>query len=256
VTQFYEHPLVRALFKQLGSDPETEVAPLAVQDWKFEKRSHQVIRLYRIKTKELEGIARLSVASTEPDAAGMERKWFVKMTESGFQSKKLTPLGEGLVHLRSSARAHLLRWMGRLNEGEPYPQIAAVDKGDWKAFILVGLDPKQGIDPRDTREMVHKFFVDNSKQRFLKFEMLSRPEADVGNWEDVGGKIRVHYVFRITLPRGPGLGPFAHVDGKIALETTAPIDPAKYAPHMPEPSWEIVAMEFTQMMPAGGPQEK
>jgi hypothetical protein len=142
LTQFREGYFPRILYKHLADD--AEITPLGVQEWKYEMRSYKIYRTYRIKTKEVELELLVAVFSTEAEAAGKERKWFVNLRESTPNLKTITrtPTGEGVKLLRLLADLWLKREIQKLNgegkdeEGKGYPEIKRTDRSDWKTVYV------------------------------------------------------------------------------------------------------------------------
>jgi hypothetical protein len=239
LTLFRESLFARVLYKHLGK--EAEITPLTVQDWKYEQRSYQIRRTYRIKTKEVELDVVLAVFSVEPEGAGQGRKWFVNLRESQPSNKTYTPLGEGVKRLRQHAIDWLHQKITSLNDGISFDAITHVDKTPWE--LLQSEDLKKRKEYRDA---VHQAFASTDTQRFSQLQIFTRAD-DAGKWETVDGKIRVYLVFVCTLSKGP-----AHkVEAVIALDTKRDIDPAQFLDGSPQPGWNVASIVFTTVTPLG-----
>lgn len=232
----------RILYKQLARD--AEITALGVRDWRYEKRGYKVHREYRIKTKEAELHLLMSTGSTEGETAGQGRKWFVNLNDpqvgEGLLSKKLTPLGEGVKQLRERARDWLDRRLKAIADGSaPYPDIKHADQTQWNQMLVE--DGKWA----DRRLLVHHAFASGETKRIAEPVVITKAD-DIGKWEQVDGKIRMHLMFRMVVIKTPGPAqPIAYsVDGNAAVETNRPINPERVGQGEPEPEWSLANVVF------------
>src|SRR5262245_13574004 len=103
LTLFRTDPLVKNIV--LGG-ASTTIEPLGVQSWKYENRSYHVTCMFRILTPEAEVNLTVPARSSEGEAEGQNRQWFVDWTKRR-DSPQLTPLGEGLKKMRMLAAGYL-----------------------------------------------------------------------------------------------------------------------------------------------------
>ena len=248
LTQFREGLFVRPLYKHLGKD--AEITPMAVLEWKYEKRSYKVYRIYHIKTKEIEMNVLLAVFSVEPETSGQGRKWFVNLAESGpiREGKNLTQLGEGIQRLRKHANEWFHLRFRMLNEESSLGDINLTDKTDWNELLL----PEGKEDPR---KLVYQALSPGTGSRAQKLQIYTQPD-DPGKWELTSeGKIRIDQLFTFEVPGSPARSPL-HVEGVVTLETSRLIDPAKFEVGAPRPDWNVVRFVFTTVRPTVMPGPK
>ena len=191
----------------------------------------------------------MAVWSTESEA-GRDRKWFVNMRESFPIWKTIvrTPLGEGIKVLRFSADHGLRLVVQKLNDGRnALPQFAEkIDQTKWH-LVQVRDGNRDAV-----KTFLRQTFASSDMNRFKNFNVLTGQE-EVGKWDAIDGKIRITLSFRFSLDKGPGGPAFGNVNGYAVLETKQPIDPAKLDMQAPPPDWNIVAIEFTQVLPPAPP---
>jgi hypothetical protein len=223
-------------FKQNAKDIKIE--PGAVQEWKYEQKSYQVRRIYRLESKEVVLEMSLLVASTEAEAAGQGRKWHLVLPRSAVTHKRLTRYGEGLAFLRHQARVALEQWIVALNQGQSFDRIKECDKTDWE---------NARPELRDNRAAIYPLFQGKDPKRIERFQVLSGGE--LGKWEEVNGKIRIYHDFRFGLPKEPGRPLAAIVDAWVAHETEKDINPAEISADSRPSSWNLMQIGFTNFTP-------
>jgi len=247
LSNFKESILPRVLFKKLGE--EAEITPLAVQDWKYEKKSYQVSRIYSIKTKEIEMEMQVSVASIEAEASGQGRKWFVNLQETGPLKKNWTRYGEGIIALRGRAREWFeTKWLRNLNAGEPFQGLKDLDQSAWPNMLL------QDQKFEDLRAAVYRQFASARKDRLSDYKVLTRPD-DIGFWEMVDGKVRIRLHFRINvMTDGNPPAPLRTLDAFADVEVRQVVDPATFSFDSAPPDWSLISITFTHSsLPGGSP---
>ena len=167
---------------------------MAVQEWRYEKRSYRVHRVYHVKTKEVEMDLMLVVFSVEPEAAGQGRKWFVNLPESGLirDSKKFTQVGEGIVRLRRHANEWFQQQIGMLSDEKSLGDIRQADKTEWKDLLL-----PEGKE--EARKVVYQALTPGAGLRAQKLQIFTQPD-DPGKWELFDGKVRIDQLFAFEIP--------------------------------------------------------
>jgi hypothetical protein len=245
LSNFKESVMARTLYKDLGKD--AEILPLAVQDWKYEKKSYQITRNYLIKTKEVDVEMQLVVASTESEASGQGRKWFVNLRESGVVKQSLTPYGEGVSRLRFLAREWLGQFLDSLNKGQSFDALKNMDQTRWDNLIL------QDQKPDEVRAALYRVFRSSKAGRLQGFAILTRPD-EVGFWEMAEGKVRFHLHFRLTTAKEAIPPTPSHVlEGFVTVESRQAVDPGKFDVASPPPDWALIGITVTHVSAPGGP---
>jgi hypothetical protein len=227
---------------------DAEVTPLAVVDWRYENRSYKVMRIYRIKTREVECEILFTVDSTEPEAAGEKRKWFVNLMETypdPYQRMKIfTPLGKGIRLLRERAKSKFVSFVESLNKGESFAGFKERDRTAWDHILRKVPNDKQDA----VRNAIIRAFTAAEPNRVTNFAVSMQPE--LGKWESIDGRIRVFLDFRFNLPAIEGGIPAGTmVIGYVALETREAIDPAQYTENSPSPDWDITRIVVFHLKP-------
>ncbi len=242
-TFFPEQPLVRVFYGDLGKD--AEITPAGVLGWKYIEGRYQVDRMYRIKTKEVEADAIISVQSTEAETAGQGRRWFVNLRESGIKEPyHLTKLGQGLRKLRFDARHVLEVWAKDLYDGKAFAEGRKIDRTVW-AWLPV----KDEAD-RAAKQNVFYQILDGKGDKRFAFGVLTRHDA-LGKWEIEKGKLRVYMMGQFTFPATPA-APGYKADVNFLLETVQAIDPATVTDDTPAPGWRVVSFQVLRFAPAAG----
>jgi len=245
LSQFLQNELVTRL-AQAGD--EAKIEPKGVQRWVYENRSYQVSRSYRIETPESVTDVVLVVKSSEGEAEGQTRSWFVDIRNSYPENTTLTDLGVGVRKLRGQAAAVLHRLNQKLQRPDKAADgaevnFAKVDQTDW------------------AKVHAEQSFRDDVKMRVVKvFEAGATPDRwqvklppDVGGllWNrDAEGRITVEVPAQVTLGSLGGVGGGQSqlgADVVFTLRTTAAVDPAALAAvDSPQamPAFEITAIKF------------
>lgn len=236
LSNFREYPFARLLFKE--SAKSAEVTPLAVQEWNYEQRRYKVIRNYRIKTREGEFEYRMTVTSTEAEAPGQGRKWFLNLKETVQIAKRLSDFGKGLGRLRPHARAKLYEWAFKPNQGA-LNDIANKDQTAWDRLAPDAAGPAQ------FKTAIYAMLA--GAERLPQFQVLGRDD-EFGKWEEVGGKVHFYETVRFLLPR-PGAPP-VNVDMQIVVEPAVAVDPATFGEYTDPPDWRLVSVAVTMIAPA------
>lgn len=232
LSTFRTNDLVVALM-QGGEDMGVE--PLAVKDWKYEKRSYQVFRAYRITVPEAVLEVLLTVKSTEGSESGEKRTWFVDMNESGFINKMLTPLGKDLQALRSQAHTYLLNWSLKVIEGAPF---AGYQSGDtrWSELIAKG-DVRAHV-----QQKAAELFQSANPKDFL---LDTSFKGGFTPWEQVDGRIRFTFPLEAGVP-GMSKDHYIHLNGEMTVQTREPV---KLGAVSGRPEWEIRSIYFLRAGP-------
>ncbi|MSU78466.1 MAG: hypothetical protein EXS16_10275 [Gemmataceae bacterium] len=239
-TLFPDQPLVRIFHKDLGKD--AEITPQAVLGWKYAEGRYKVDRVYRIKTKEVEAEAIISVQSTEAESKGQGRRWFVSMRESALKEPyRLTPLGESVKKLRLDARLVLEQWAKDLFEGKGFAEGRKIDKTVW-----TWLPMKDEAERSAKQQRLYHIFDGKSEKRFSYFMVMTRHDA-VGKWEIEKGKFRIHLMGQFTLHPSATTPPHK-IDINFLLETVQAVDPATATDDTPSPGWRIVSYHVLRFM--------
>jgi hypothetical protein len=235
LSQFRQTQIV-ALFTH--GNAGSEVEPLGVVDWSYENRSYQVQRNYRIHAPEATADVTVTVRSTEGEAAGQVRKWYVVLQQTSRPKVQLTTLGQGVQRVRSLARAHLDQWQRRiLREGQPFPEIKTLDTTNWEA---AGLPQRQVPILRDR---IRLMFDSPGKDRFnVQFGL----EDLVGNWErDADGRMHFLFPFKMMIPPIVSEGSMAFsAEGMIGMHSTEAVDPLRPTD---QARWQIDRVFFTHV---------
>lgn len=229
--QSFHSALPRIFFK--GNAKDVKVTEQGVQEWKYEQKSYMVYRKYRIETRELDWDVTLVACSAEAESAGQGRKWFVNLGLSGMNRVAVTRFGEGIMILRAQSREKL---NADLRDARAFSDIRELDRTDW--------DNRFGEDYLSKRALVHKLFASTGKDRFEPTRMWAKGD-EVGQWEDVNGKIRIYHSLRFTVPKESG-DPYS-VDGYAVLETVGAVDPAQHHRAAPPPAWNLIRLVFTSI---------
>lgn len=243
--QAFHSALPRLFFKKNAKD--VKIIEQGVQEWKYEQKSYMVYRKYRIETKELEWDTTLCICSSEAEAAGQGRKWFLNLGLSGITSGKLTTFGLGLKFLRGYARADLEQRIFQLNRGEPLKDLKILDRTEW--------DARFGRDPQAKRAVVYSLLEDKSEKRIEGFLSFTKGD-EVGMFEEVGSKIRIYQAFRFSIPKSmaPPSGYF--VDVQSVHESIRDVDPVQIASQPDNPGWNLLQFAVIGMTPMPSPELK
>ncbi|HZZ79521.1 MAG TPA: hypothetical protein VFE62_13450 [Gemmataceae bacterium] len=244
MSQFRDHPMVRIFFK--SSAKSVEVTSLSAQDWVYEQKMYKVVRNYRLTTKEANADFRVSILSTQSDRASQGRKWFVNLRDTTLVNTTPTEFGKGLRFLRGHAAATLDQWSKKPG-ASPLHLVENVDGTAWDIIV------PEGDSPKERRSMVYERLTGDAP---LLGMMLTGRYDDLGQWEEVGGKIRVYINFRLPVARTPN-GPTAFtMVGYAGLEPAQAINPETFTEGSPPPTWNLARIAFTSIIPQGSPSKQ
>ena len=246
LTQFREREfLPRILFRQLGQD--AEITPMEVVDWRYEKHSYKISRMYRIKTKEIEMDFVLAVYSAEAESAGQGRKWSVNLRESFPKSMTLTPqLGEGVRRLRQHSYDWLRQRLKSLSDGKA--DTRQLDQTPWDVLAIEANNQDERLALLDQhRRQVRQMLAGQGDLKMAQFDVLTRAEQP-GKWEQVDGKIRMYPMIHFALRKMPGPVPMYQYEAIATLESKQPVDPARL--DAPLPDWDLIGVEVTAVTSA------
>jgi hypothetical protein len=214
-----------------------EVEPLGVLQWEYEKGSYTVRRTYRLTSAEASMDFSVLARSSEGEAAGAERKWFVDMRLSALpqQTIKLTPLGLGIKALRYESRRALEVWKKSLNDGKAYA-FAEVDTTVWPRIVFNELQQAR------YKAALQDLFGDTQAGRLDRLN-FTLAEDELADWEIVDGKVRVGHPFKLPMLLQ---GTPQAVEGHMVLETRERVDPTAVAGKV---EWTIQSIAITRAVP-------
>ena len=243
LTRFKIDNFVQALVQ---GGPDVKVEPLGVQEWKFEKRSYQVTRLYRIQTPHAVMSVVLTTKSSEGESEGQTRSWFVDLGSTYRTQYEATPLGRGIESLRMLANARGHQLGDEFRKGK-FPDLAKLDQTDWAAL------PKDGLGADEAQARLRKLFagdmhVDRWQYKPKSFgpEMWETRRDDAGRFV-----VRLPVMFAFL---NPGASTQSAVDGIIDLRTTTSVDPAQVDEEVLRTlAWDVAGIEFTRVYPVKRP---
>jgi hypothetical protein len=228
---FREHLLVRAL--QQGG----QVEALGVQDWKYENRSYQVLRNYRITTPEIVLELLLPVFSAEGAQAGEPRKWFLNLQQVRKSGQQPTPKGSALMAYRRLSRMALENWLAGPDDGQAF-----TDKTNWERLL-----PKETLR-QAVRERVTDAFQGPTKKRPDNLQIQS--DDYLLPWKEVQGKLRLSHPFMLRYPSL--LGTPCMVEGAFLVQSKGPVDWERAGPQV---EWDVVGMEVKRVTTGPGARE-
>jgi hypothetical protein len=227
---FREHLLVRAL-KHGG-----QVEPLGVQDWKYENRSYQVFRTYRVTTAEVLLELVIPVLSAEGGEAGEQRRWFLNLQQVRKTAEQLTPKGGALMSYRKLSRGPLEAWLA---SQDPDDTRVFTDKTNWEKVV-----PKEALR-QAVRDRVTETFLGPAKKRPENLQIHS--DDYLLPWKDVQGKLRLTHPFLLRLSNV--LGNPCAVAGGFLVQSKEPVDWERIRPDF---EWSVVGMEVTRVITGPG----
>jgi hypothetical protein len=240
ITQFRKHYLLRFL---ASAPDQVKYEALGVQSWEYESRAYKVSRIYRITTPEAALELSIPVQSSEGEAAGDQRRWFLVVPRMGRPTEKAikrTPLGEGLKVLRNSAIAEFTYWKIRLNEGQSFDLKPFLANTPWQRLGLAA-------DQRDyAQRRLEELFASTEPNRLPALDINFQDElVSLGGWKITPDKkIQIEHLFKLTI--GPhGDKPPYYTEGSFVLETKQAVDPLAYI-DVPNPvvDWKIHDISF------------
>lgn len=211
LTAFARSLLVRAFHKgTLGLGPAV-IEPLGVHSWGFESNSYKVARNYRLRSPEVEMEFLIPVQSTEGDAAGQMREWFVSFNAVQMDpaKRKFTALGDGIRELRNQATLKVFDLAQRYAKALPCPEFRPEDT-DWDALIPVA-------EPRaEVKQIISDLFQGKPQARA---QIFPPPHDNIGDWDKTrDGKVRFYTHMTMHLAHN---APFVGGMADILVETTS-----------------------------------
>ena len=249
LSRFRAHPLVRML-SRAGS--ESRIESLGVREWEHEKNSYKVARNYRIETPEGSLLVTLRAESTEGEAEGQHRKWFVNFQQSGIQSREPTPLGRAVEQLSDQSRTVLERaWLPAVRAGK-MPTVEK-DASNWNRLVADAPDFMRGgknVVRERFRSLFHQALsrADKDTPANLNFPRDSR--MGLNSWpawdRDPEGRVWFAQPFAVTLfdvvDRARLQG-----DGVIKMRTVEPLPPERMTAPVPFLNWEVVSVVLERL---------
>jgi hypothetical protein len=227
LTLFRTDPLVKNIV--LGG-ASTTIEPLGVQGWKYENRSYHVTCLFRLVTPEAEVNVAVPARSSEGEAEGQNRQWFVDWTRRR-DSPQLTQLGEGLKKMRMLATAYLQGLEDQIRKGDPVPAFARLDDTDWSRF-------EPAVQENLKSRMTAVFNGDSGPTWHFRISM----GTFTGDWErDKQGRLALTLPVTVMLMNESGTHPSSMADADVTVQTIDQIDPLDVAAtdNFAQPLWAL-----------------
>jgi hypothetical protein len=250
-SRFRDRVMTRMLAR---AGEQAVIEPLGVQGWEHDRGSYKVSRRYRIKTPEAELDLLLLAESTEAEAEGQHRQWFVNlnMAASPILEKRLTPLGTLIDELREQSSRFLeTEWRQSVQKGQGIANFAESDKSDWKRLYPDTPENMKGgknVHREYFQNQAKAIFTGQSKQPYtLHHDLSSWPFWGV----DDKGRFWIDHPIRITLDGGDG---FLATWGEVVVRVRSkePFDPAKATPPAPFLEWSVDEMTIVRVRVARG----
>jgi hypothetical protein len=228
---FYDHPLVTMVTK--AGNPVIE--PVSVQEWTYEKRSYLVLCKFRLKTDELSATVVVAARSSEGEAEGQARQWFVDLTSFRPLDTTRTPLGKGLDQLRRHGVAHFQALEGMLRKGKDSPDLSALDATDWEKVEAVS---RESIKKRTLAVL-----SGTMNEPTWTFNVASPSSTE---WtRDEQGRVVLRVPFSLLF-MSPKEGAMTGLQATARLRTKNAVEPVDLADAPPTsmPEWEATRIEF------------
>jgi hypothetical protein len=229
LTYFRTHPFV--LLFTLAEPGEISIEPLAVQDWKYEGRSYQVTRNYRIT------MARVTlevpiVAYSSEGGEGEQRKWYAGLPD--VKQLKVLRLQEGelMVRLSQLARGYLNERLKKQHAGDSFGKFESLDDTDWKAVTPKDLKPELV-----RREIARAFDI---------FISLGVAEQEIPLGKKDKDRFQFFYACRLAVMEPVENLPPLALFGTVVVQTAEAFDPATATT---SPTWEIHKIKFSRVYP-------
>lgn len=228
---FRGHQLVQG-FMQGGA--QATVEQLGVKEWKYEQRSYTVSCLVRLTTPEVIADVLLTARSSEPEAEGQKRQWFIDLAKVGYLSLDPTPFGQGMKTLREHANNHLQQLESKLGKAKP-GDFERLDATDWKALDAASAELKPRLaDIFNGQGKKHNWHINVGR------DIMLTP------WErDAAGRLSLSMSMSIML-MNDRFELASGVPCTATLRSTTAVDPerigAAEVPMLPE--WEITQLKF------------
>jgi hypothetical protein len=239
LSRFRQDPLVQTLIQ--GGD-DVRIEPLGVQEWKYESRSYQVSRRYRIHSPEVTMEVVLPVKSSEGEAEGQTRTWFVDITTAQLVARNMTPRGQGLHRLRMFAGGAIEKLHQEIQKGGKLPDFAKLDKTDWERLHL------DGKIRTDLKARISEVFAGKAQTGLWH---LKTGFEGVWAWhKDEQNRIIIDVPF-ITFINNVGVEQIG-VESLAQVRTRAPVDIEQIGASEnidDMPAWDIIGLKFTRATP-------
>ncbi len=236
VTRFRGNIMVRMLARAAD---RAVIEPLGVQEWSHDKASYKVARNYRLTLPEGIIDVTLQAESTEPEAEGERRRWFINLNRSPIVKKELTPMGQVVSELKDQSRDFVENaWRSRVAEGKAFAEVAKSDTTDWKRLFPDTPERIKGGKniPREVyRKQWHDYLAGKgSLPVSVNFETNIWPHWGL----DGEGRFWIEQPLRLMLSGG-GEAPPMSAEGTARVRTREPVDPSKLSPPAPIVDWEV-----------------
>lgn len=238
LTRFREHEIVQTILQAKG---DVKVTPLGVKKWSREKDGYEVARNYRISTPELHMDITTLVKSTDSDAPGSPRKWYMYWPAAEpLLSSEFTPLGSKVEYLRNSSRNFFNGYLGRPDPNKTVPP----DKTDYKSLGLPN-DEFASI----LREDLKSFLSGNDPSPTPRFMGIDRKQRSVVR--QAGDHVEV--VAKINIPVMPQIQTKKFM---VTAEVTARSkEPVSIESPPNSIQWEPVSVEIKRLMEMPEPKQ-
>ena len=225
LSYFRDHFLVNALRRA------TKIEPQGVQEWKYENRSYQVLRNYRLELPEAILDVLIPVFSAEGLEAGEQRRWFVALPMVRVVNNEKTPLGERLALARYMSRQNLSLWVMDLNSGKPAQPYQ--DLTEWERVIT-----------KDTlraavKDRITEIFTRSDPGR-LAPEFST--DDSFSSWKQEGGLLHLSHSFKLRLYGILGANTYV-AEGFFHVKSKEPVD--LLGALQEAPKWHTPAVEFS-----------
>ena len=240
MARFRANVLVQAL-SQAGD--QATIEPLGVQDWTYDKRSYQVAYLFRVKTPEATADVLLTARSSEAEAEGQDRKWFVDLTATAQKSYEITVLGKGLKALREHASvpvSHLEKMLRDKTESAQLPEFDKLDATDWSTFSP---EQRQVLQPK-----LKAIFEGKDKTDSWHFK-AQRDSIMANGEQDSEGRLTVSVMFAVMFVGSKGQME-GGIDALVFVRTKTAVDPVEIGSGtavVKMPDWEIRQIKFVRI---------
>lgn len=245
-TRFKNRKFIR-MIAQSGDKASFE--SLGAREWDYEKTSYKVARAYRVHTPQADFDAVFFIESTEPEAEGQHRQWFVNLNRSQVLDYQLTPLGKTIERLVEDSRRFLESdFEPKARDGKAVEDIAKFDKSDWPKLIA-----ESGVRALVKKDDALDFFRMQARSIFegKSTDMFSFA-ADSAYWpewgQDAAGRFWIDHPIRLTL-FGGGDRPTCAAEGRLRLRSKEPID-LNNPPRQPQ--WNVEDLVVERMRPLKG----
>jgi len=240
LSRFRGDQLVLAIRKGGGA---ASLEPLGISGWKYEQHSYHVSCLFRLKTPESSAEIGITVQSSDGEAEGQSRQWFVNMSNYNHRLYQRTAYGEGMSKLRQLAIGFEQGLEGAIRtRSDSIGKFADLDKTDWGQ-----LDPQaaQVMKPR-----IQAIFDRTDQGPVWHFQPAK--EGMITDWEfDAQGRLTI--VLPLYLVLGDSKQQFAtRGELSLAVQTRTAVEPERFATEpIQRPEWELKYLKATRFNLSG-----